>query len=991
MPVALPLTLTELLAGSRSLQAGTLRFVDSCEVILESNEMPFFPAYTDHGLAHVQSLLEAADRLMTTEAQELLEPEDAAVLIGAGFLHDLSLHLREAGFLDLVTDPSPLAPLPWFREERPNRPADRPWSELWQQFRREARRFSQSQLDRLFGPRNAEVPPIAVEDTDREPASWTANDKLLVGEFIRRHHARLSHEIAIYGFPGADHEFPRLAETMPGIADAIGVAARSHNEDLRTMARYLEEAQPGDKRPDGAVLVYLMGVLRIADYFQIERGRAPTLLLHLKDPPSPQSVVEWNKHHAVQRVSWENEDPLAVNIQVSPDHELRTHLQLSELVEGLQSELDVTSAVLGETYGRSKLAGLQLSKQRVRTNLFARTLHDRLGFVPKRAQLRSADDLFRLVISDLYGNEPVVAGRELLQNAVDSVRELAAHAERTEFDQAAIDFRDIPADVLVEVRELDECRSELRVADRGIGMTPAVVIESFLTAGASFGPAQEDNEAVDPTTRIRRMKAGRFGVGVFAAFLLGSEVRVTTRHVESRRGVKFVARLDDDLVQLDWVDDVPAGTEIVVPFATSTVANHHPLRRAPVYGADFLDEIANYYRLPNPTAAFRWVGHEGRTRTSVTPENGPRPSCDVWGWWRAVRAADFDAVLWRIPSEKEWQSPWGSGQVVHNGIAIRKPFHSNAANTYQWSREMASTSLRIPDVAVFDSGRKLGVTLNRYELAERVLPFEDELLTSIGIDIVAHALASEGPVRHPLGIGWSLQPIASRDHWLPLHPELVDRYVDNDLCVLWTGPETERDAELQAIAARFLTDQSLFDLWPELGFRAALVVRHANSQSPEYENYRLTQKEVMDSTRMLGSHLQRKVVACVHVRQDDRLGQVVNSIDADEIETCPDDGAPLPPGLPNAGNLRNALRATGLELLKGSGSRALALTVLRNTRSQLFHGDPLAACWISALGGPLERDPRATRERRETLVRDNNDLGAFVMSWEERPLQRSAT
>jgi molecular chaperone HtpG len=86
-------------------------------------------------------------------------------------------------------------------------------------------------------------------------------------ESFSRHHARLSHEIALYGFPGVDAgTFPVLADLLPDLENAIGVVARSHNESLRLMLEYLDYLQPGSRRPSGALLPYLMGVLRIADY-----------------------------------------------------------------------------------------------------------------------------------------------------------------------------------------------------------------------------------------------------------------------------------------------------------------------------------------------------------------------------------------------------------------------------------------------------------------------------------------------------------------------------------------------------------------------------------------------------------------------------------------------------------------------------------------------------------------------------------------------------
>ena len=47
---------------------------------------------------------------------------------------------------------------------------------------------------------------------------------LLIGEFVRRHHGRLAHEIALFGFPGlSSDEFPVLAKSISPLANLSGL------------------------------------------------------------------------------------------------------------------------------------------------------------------------------------------------------------------------------------------------------------------------------------------------------------------------------------------------------------------------------------------------------------------------------------------------------------------------------------------------------------------------------------------------------------------------------------------------------------------------------------------------------------------------------------------------------------------------------------------------------------------------------------------------
>jgi molecular chaperone HtpG len=66
------------------------------------SKLPFFPDYTGHGAEHLTSVLETAEKLIADSARELFSAEDAAVLIFSVLMHDLALHLSEAGFKSLL-------------------------------------------------------------------------------------------------------------------------------------------------------------------------------------------------------------------------------------------------------------------------------------------------------------------------------------------------------------------------------------------------------------------------------------------------------------------------------------------------------------------------------------------------------------------------------------------------------------------------------------------------------------------------------------------------------------------------------------------------------------------------------------------------------------------------------------------------------------------------------------------------------------------------
>ncbi|HEV7773843.1 MAG TPA: ATP-binding protein [Conexibacter sp.] len=988
MRLRIPDELTRLLSGSRH-HDGVLRFLKAADDLLADNKTPFFPAYTDHGLDHVQRVLNAAVELIPSGVwkTKLLGPADAAVLACAAALHDLALHVREAGFTSLVTGDPRFGPVAWFDTPQGVRQPDLPWPELWRAFRKEARHLSPSQLDRLLGPRHDRIPGIAYDD-ELDPATWTEADRLLVGELLRRHHARLAHEIAHGGFPGVPHDvFPVLVDEMPELGDAIGVVARSHTEDLRCAIAYVRHLHGGAKRPAGARLPYLMGLLRIADYFQLQSDRAPALLLHLKAPQSPQSVAEWSRHQAIADVSLEHDDPGAIYLVAGRVPSVGLYLQLEQLFADLQHEMDTTTAVLAETYADPRTLGLRLSRQRVTTNLLDAGFRARLPFVPRHARPRSAEDLFRLVVGDLYGDNPDVAVRELVQNAVDAVRERRRWEQRHGRTAARASLDLETADVLVELRELEH-GPVLRVVDRGVGMTPDTAIDFFMTAGASYTPRALEAAAGQPESSIRWMKAGRFGIGVFAAFLLGDQVHVTTRHAGAPLGVRFAYRIGDDQVQLNWVD-CPVGTEVTIPFDVSCLPerwfedNHD---RGIARLQRMLERIARYYVLQDPVVHYRAIERTGHEEVSDGEADVPARDRNLPDEWRAVPdPAPFDALLWRLPADGDRTR---SGRISHNGIVIAEPDRLSNPPTYAWASDEGATLLERPELAVFDSRHQLAFPLTRYRLSSPTLPCEPALQRSIAADIVAQGLA-RGPSRHPLAHAWSLEPVLREDSWTPFLPSLLE---DGRLCVVWTGPSRDR-----WIASNFLEGAQRKPGWEELPARAVVTtwdqsfgLQHVGVQTGLWNT---VLRDVRRTAEEIAEALRRTALVTVVVTRDQFvLGRRGAQWRADQLELgWTSSRGPafsdtmhyvrMQPDSDHAG-VTARLRDIGQEMVSHSDGGAVGLTLLSGRRSIVPDPvDVVSETWQALVGGAMRRDRRGRAQQAQEVVARHPFLQPMIEAW----------
>src|SRR5262249_31835575 len=159
--------------------------LDQFDPWISANQLYFFPEHTDHGPQHIAEVIETAAELISEEAP--FTAADAAELLISCLLHDCAMHLTRDGFRTLVRTGSGHTPIEGF--------PDKPWDDLWQDYLAESRRFDENKLRQLFGDTGpVREPPLDGTLDDR--------DRYLIGEFLRRHHPRLAHEIARYGVPG---------------------------------------------------------------------------------------------------------------------------------------------------------------------------------------------------------------------------------------------------------------------------------------------------------------------------------------------------------------------------------------------------------------------------------------------------------------------------------------------------------------------------------------------------------------------------------------------------------------------------------------------------------------------------------------------------------------------------------------------------------------------------------------------------------------------
>ena len=541
----IPERLLARLSEHQEVLGGVLNAVAKWMPYLRENKLTLFPGFPDHGPQHLNDVLATADLFITEPAAAKLSSHDVAALVLAVMLHDIAMHLSVAGLKLLVGGRSHVLP----RRARPYFPQDPVWKDLWDEHLSHVRRWSRSRLQDVVG--RDTYPGDPPEESD-----WTRAHYLIGGDFVRRHHPRMAWEFAWIGLPGAEHFVQALSEVDEHVRLVASLTARSHGVSLRVGSSWFDEDRHRRRYRDMHP-TYLMAVLRLADYLQIHRARADPSIPPLRSISSSASKKEWRKHGATFFEMQVRADAEALEVEVEPDN-AHTFLAFKKLFDDIQHEMDATWAVLGEVYGRFDEMPRTLNFRRLRSNLedknrFAASV----DYVPAPFCLAPSPRLLPHLVGPLYNHNPSFGYRELLQNAVDAVRERAVLQPDGEYGvEISLETRQEPA--------------RLVVADQGIGMTPETIQSYYLNAGSSICTSTEWQAQFHGSGVLR---VGRFGIGALASFLLADNLKITTRHLAAAEALQFSCRLEGGNIEVRRVEGFDIGTEVVLePLTSDTVA-----------------------------------------------------------------------------------------------------------------------------------------------------------------------------------------------------------------------------------------------------------------------------------------------------------------------------------------------------------------------------------------------------------------------------------
>ena len=446
------------------------------------------PGMTVHDISHLDALWDTASSV--AEGAVNVNPAEAFVLGASILLHDaaMSLAAYPGGLVEVRT------------------------TVAWRDAVARLALASEESGDEKF---DVEDPPDAVLQR-------------VVPDVLRQLHAERAEELAEQAWCAADGSQVYLVEDSDlrrFYGPTIGRIAHSHWWSVQKLEQELADdlGALASRTRDRVDRVKLACLLRVADALHLDSRRAPRFLRAITNP-SGVSALHWTFQEKLARPHIELDAVVFTTGQPFGREEAEAWWLAYDTLNAVDREL-LDIDLLLQSRGREILKARRV-KGAGSPEILARSVQTR-DWRPVDARLQ-VSDVPRIVEnlggSKLYGDNPTVALRELIQNAADAVQ------ARRKYEKRPDGWGLITVGLLSEADDV-----WLAVEDNGIGMSEHVLSGPLLDFGTSFWRSSLAMEEFPGLMAAGMHAIGRFGIGFFSVFMLGPVVRVYSRRCDKGR------------------------------------------------------------------------------------------------------------------------------------------------------------------------------------------------------------------------------------------------------------------------------------------------------------------------------------------------------------------------------------------------------------------------------------------------------------------------
>ena len=436
------------------------------------------PEYTVHDITHIDALWEMAS-LICGEGY-VLNPAEAFVLGGAFLIHDLGMGLAAYpnGIDALKTTPL--------------------WTDTF------------SYLQKKNNEPNHEI------------------EKQTLEIVLRSLHAKHAEELALASW-GADERKEFLIDDINLREDygvVIGKIAHSHWWDAGELPlKFRAKLGASGNMPNewDVDVLKLSCIMRVADASHIDSRRAPDFLRKLRSL-SFYSEQHWKFQQKLYQPRVENEKLIFTAKSPFKVDDSMSWWLCYDALKMIDRELYLVDSIL-HTNNRSRFRAKGVSSIENIQSISKLITPDGWLPVDSKIHVGNVTSLVKnLGGAQLYGQNPLVPLRELIQNGCDAIRaRRLLEGEGCDFGRLIVRY------------DADDKGPYFEVEDNGVGMSSSVLTGPFLDFGQSFWGTQDMHHEFPGLETKSFSSTGKFGIGFFSVFMWGGEVVVTTRRYEESR------------------------------------------------------------------------------------------------------------------------------------------------------------------------------------------------------------------------------------------------------------------------------------------------------------------------------------------------------------------------------------------------------------------------------------------------------------------------
>lgn len=497
-----------------------------------------------------------------------------------------------------------------------------------------------------------------------------------------------------------DYLHEHLQGLLAHLTDSVPVLIRlckSHHQGFDDLAKpEFDPILSTGPQPQLIHLRYLACLLRLADILENDPERTPEVIFrHRNILDRPSSLSHWLKDHHFTI----DEQEKQLVLHATPPS-ARLHHAIAQLADWIDHELRGIAA-----FGEKLPVEFKVGRETIRRDWhLAPALVRRIQ--PKLDTYRYIDGAFRpntqrllqlLSNEQLYG-KPIVAVRELLQNAFDAVREKIARkrlephmpdkanrkweTELGNYEKVTLTLRRVTETVNGE----EQVHHRLICDDTGVGLTERLITGHLLVSGQSRRHDVLELERRCLEAGFPLGRTGQFGIGVLSYFMLAREVHLTTTRFQGcgdseGQSWHFITHGLSDFGELRSAKETPfptGGTRMEWVLRPDRIGDEQ----------EFAEELHQYLRdtLVRIPCQFEFR-QEGYSQTVAGWQRST-------GWTRTLEEWKEEIVSnWEKPEEKFSQKEFLISQEEAASQQAERTIYATAL-------EQAATALRLEETDV---------------------------------------------------------------------------------------------------------------------------------------------------------------------------------------------------------------------------------------------------------------------------------------------------